>query len=167
MLPTLAERLQRQHARTRGTRARRLSHPPWPVPLEPPTALLFVGCPDLETAVEPVGPAVAAEASRPAPDPLPPLSAVVVTEIARPELAAPLPPEPAMPTPPSPARERPLLGELLLLLVWVVLVVVDGALALASLINGAACRQRRPQARAASEPSPVAAPPFLMAAAAP
>jgi len=196
MLPTLAERLREQHAKSRG---RRPSRPPWPVPGEPPTALLFLASSDLESAAVPVGPAVPAVAAMADPDPLPPLSAVVVAEVATqevlepefkepetlepqmtlPDLAAVLPQEPSLPVapavsvappvpvPPRQVPERPLLAELLLLLVWAVLVVVDGALALASLINGAAGRRRRAQASAASDPSPSAPPPFLMAAAAP
>lgn len=180
MLPTLAERLREQQAKSRG---RRSSRPPWPVPGEPPTALLFLADPDLERAAVPVGPAVAAMADL---DPLPPPRAVVVTEIARPEVLEPMVTEPelkvpetpkppmtlpdlaaALPVPPLPVRERTLLAELLQLLVWAVLVLIDGALALASLIDGAAGRQRRAPASAAGEPSPSAAPPFLMAAAAP
>lgn len=153
MLPTLAERLREQHAKSRG---RRPSRPPWPVPGEPPTALLFL------------------------------VREVVVTEIARPEVLEPMVTEPelklpetleppmtlpdlaaALPVRPRQGRERTPLAELLLLLVWSVLVVIDGALALASLIDGAAGRQRRAPASAACDPSPSAAPPFLMAAAAP
>jgi len=180
MLPTLAERLREQHAKTRG---RRPARTPWPVPGEPPTALLFQARPELASPAVPAGSA---------PEPLPRMSAVVITEIATPEplepevsepqmalpeptepaLAATLPPEPAVsvapsvPAPPSPVPERTALAELLLLLVWAVLVVIDGALALASLIDGAAGRQGRPQASAADAP-PSAATPFLMAASAP
>ena len=159
MLPTLAERLREQHAKTRG---RRPARPPWPVPGEPPTALLF------QARAEPASAAVSAMAE---PDPGPPLSEAVAT----PELVAPPHPEPTVPVtpvappapvPPSPVPERTALAELLLLLVWAVLVVIDGALALASLIDGAAGRQRRPQAGAAAA-LPSAAPPFLMAASAP
>ncbi|MBD2720224.1 hypothetical protein [Synechococcus sp. FACHB-909] len=163
MLPTLAERLREQHAKTRG---RRPARPPWPVPGEPPTALLFQARPELEPAAVPMGPAVPTAAPMADPDPLPRVSAVVVTEIARPELVAPLPTVPPAPAPPLTVPERTALAELLLLLVWAVLVVIDGALALASLIDRAAGRPRRPQADAASAP-PSAAPPFLMAAAAP
>lgn len=163
MLPTLAERLREQHAKTRG---RRPARPPWPVPGEPPTALLFQVRPELEPAAVPMGPAVPAAAPMADPDPLPRVSAVVVTEIARPELVAPLPTVPPAPAPPLTVPERTALAELLLLLVWAVLVLIDGALALASLIDGAAGRQRRPQASAADAP-PSAAAPFLMAAAAP
>ncbi|WP_216921834.1 hypothetical protein [Synechococcus sp. CCAP 1479/9] len=180
MLPTLAERLREQHAKTRG---RRPARPPWPVPGEPPTALLFQARPELASPAVPAGSP---------PEPLPRLSAVVITEIATPEplepevsepqialpeltepaLAATLPPEPAVsvvpsvPVPPFKVPERTGLAELLLVLVWAVLVVIDGALALASLIDGAAGRQGGPQAGAADTP-PSAAPPFLMAASAP
>lgn len=183
MLPTLAERLREQHAKTRG---RRPARPPWPVPGEPPTALLFQACAEVESPAA----SVVAE-----PDPLPPVSEVVITEITTPEplepevsepqmalpeltepaLAATLPPEPPVsvappvpvPVPPLKVPERTALAELVLLLVWAVLVVIDGALALASLIHGAAGRQGRPQGTAASALSPSATPPFLMAATAP
>jgi hypothetical protein len=162
MLPTLAERLREQQARSRGRRPSRL---PWPVPDEPPTALLF------QVAGEPASPAVpaiavaSAVASLPIgsaevePERRPPVSGVVVTVIATAER---LEPEPAEPVSPSAATERTLLAELLLLLVWAVLVVIDGALALAALLKGAARRQRRGPASALL---PAAAPPFLMAAA--
>lgn len=152
MLPTLAERLREQHAKSRG---RRPSRPPWPVPGEPPTALLFQARPELVPAAVPVVPAVPAAVAMADPDPLPRVNAVVLTEIARPA-----------PAPPLTAPERTALAELLLLLVWAVLVLIDGALALVTLIDGAAGRQGRPQASAADAP-PSAAPPFLMAAAAP
>ncbi len=172
MLPTLAERLREQQAKSRG---RRPSRPPWPVPGEPPTALLFQARSELEPIAVPVGPAV------------PAVNAVVVTEIARPEslepevaepqrgvseltqpaLAVTLPPEPAVAVEPLTAPERTALAELLLLLpVWAVLVLIDGALALVTLIAGAAGRQGRPQASVAEAP-PSTAPAFLMAAAAP
>jgi hypothetical protein len=180
MLPTLAERLREQHAKTRG---RRPARPPWPVPGEPPTALLFQAPPELASPAVPAGSA---------PGLLPRLSTVVITDIATPEplepevsepqmalpeltepaLAATLPPEPAVsvapsvPVPPLKVPERTALAELLMVLVWAVLVVIDGALALASLIDGAAGRQGRPQTGAADAP-PSAAPPFLMAASAP
>lgn len=189
MLPTLAERLREQHAKTRG---RRPARPPWPVPGEPPTALLFQVRPELEPAAVHVEPAVPVAAPMADQDPLSRMSAVVITEIATPEplepevsapqlalpeptepaLAATLPPEPALsvapsvPVPPLKVPERTALAELLMVLVWAVLVVIDGALALASLIDGAAGRQGRPQASAADAP-PSAAPPFLMAASAP
>ncbi|MCP9838930.1 hypothetical protein KBY84_15625 [Cyanobium sp. N.Huapi 1H5] len=183
MLPTLAERLREQHAKTRG---RRPTRPPWPVPGEPPTALLFQVRPELEPAAVPVGPDAPAAAAVADPDPLPRVSAVVVTEIARPEplepevaepqrgvpeltqpaLAVTLPPEPAVAVEPITVPERTALAELLLLLVWAVLVLIDGALALVTLIDGAAGRQGRPQASAADAP-PSKAPAFLMAAAAP
>lgn len=185
MLPTLAERLREQHAKTRGRHPSRL---PWPVPAEPPTALLFQACPDLEIVALPIGPAVSAAAAMADPDPLPPVNAVVVTEIARleplksevvepqrglpehrePELAVTLPPEPAVSVTAPTVPERTALAELLLLLVWAVLVLIDGALALVTLADGAAGRQRRPPGSAATDhPSPSSAPPFLMAAAAP
>jgi hypothetical protein len=150
MLPTLAERLREQHAKTRG---RRPSRPPWPVPGEPPTALLF------QVRAEPASAAVAAMAE---PDPGPPVSDAVVMAIPTP--VAPL--APPTPLPSRPVPERTALAELLVVLIWAVLVVIDGALALASLIDGAAGRPRRPQASAAAAP-PSAAPPFLMAASAP
>ncbi len=192
MLPTLAERLREQHAKSRG---RRPSRPPWPVPGEPPTALLFQARPELASPALPVGSAVTAvpvAAAMADPDPLPPVSAVVVTEIARqeplepevvepqrglpeltePALAATLPPEPPVsvappvPVPPLTVPERTALAELVLLLVWAVLVLIDGALALVTLFDGAAGRQGRPQVSSADAP-PSAASPFLMAAAAP
>ncbi|MCP9932191.1 hypothetical protein KBY82_15525 [Cyanobium sp. AMD-g] len=153
MLPTLAERLREQQAKTRG---RRPSRPPWPVPGEPPTALLFLARPGMESTAVPVASAMSE------PGRLVPVIGVTVTQIASPELEAPLPMEPSRPVP-----ERTTLVELLLLLVWAVLVVIDGALALISLINGAVGRQRRPQARTMSVPSPSAAPSFLVAVAAP
>ncbi|MEA5392703.1 hypothetical protein VB738_15680 [Cyanobium gracile UHCC 0139] len=162
MLPTLAERLREQHAKSRGRRA---SHPPWPVPGEPPTALLF------QTRVElasPVAPDVTALTA--VPDPglrLPVREAAVMgieaSECPEPELEA----VPPAPVPPQPATERTRVAEMLLLLVWAVLVLIDGAVALASLLNGAADRQRRPQASTVSAVSPSAVPPFLMAAASP
>lgn len=191
MLPTLAERLREQHAKTRG---RRPARPPWPVPGEPPTALLFQVRSELERAAVPAMPAVTAAPAMPVPAPLSPVTAVVITEIAAPEpqapevsepqmalpeltepaLAATRPPEPPVsvappvpvPVPPLKLPERTALAELLLLLVWAVLVMIDGALALVSLIDGAAGRQGRPQTSPADAP-PSAAPPFLMAAAAP
>ena len=164
MLPTLAERLREQHAKSRG---RRPSRPPWPVPGEPPTALLFQARPEQERATVHVEPAVPAAAPIADTDLLSPVNSVVVTEIARPELVALLPKVPPAPAPPLTVPERTALAELLLLLLWAVLVVIDGALALASLIDGAAGRQRRSQVSAASDPSPPVAPPFMMAAAAP
>ncbi|MEA5441313.1 hypothetical protein [Cyanobium gracile] len=101
MLPTLAERLREQQARSRS---RPPSRQPWPLPSEPPTALLFQRLPP---AAEPV--------------------------------AAP-PAEPAAPTAP---QTRTAQAEALLLCVWAVLVVIDGALALASLIDRLASRERR------------------------
>ncbi len=197
MLPTLAERLREQQAKIRG---RRSSRPPWPVPGEPPTALLFQVRPELASPV-PVRSAVMAVpvvSAMAEPAPLPPVSEVAVTVIATPELLEPevaepqrglpeltepalaltlplepvvsvvpvLSKEPPAPVPPRPVPERTALAELLLLLVWAVLVVIDGALALASLIGGPAGRQGLPQASAAGAP-PSASPPFLMAAAAP
>jgi hypothetical protein len=119
------------------------------VPLEPPTALLFQVRAELASPAEP---AVGL--------PLPAGQAAVI-ETATPALPDP---EPAAPVSPCPATERPLIAELLLLLVWAVLVVIDGALALASLIDAAARRQRRRPAIALMTPP---APPFLVAAAAP
>ncbi|MBW4530155.1 MAG: hypothetical protein KME02_05625 [Aphanothece saxicola GSE-SYN-MK-01-06B] len=101
MLPTLAERLREQQARTRG---RPPSRQPWPLPTEPPTALLF----------------------RPLP------------QAADPVCVAPV--EPVVPTSP---QTRTAQAEALLLCVWAVLVVIDGALALASLIDGLVSRERR------------------------
>jgi hypothetical protein len=146
MLPTLAERLREQQARSRG---RKSSHQPWPVPHEPPTALLFQVPAELVSQVEPaVG--------------LPlPASQAGVIETATPALPEP---EPAATVAPRPATERPLIAELLLLVVWAVLVVIDGALALASLIDGASRRQRRRPGIALMTPP---APPLLVAAAAP
>lgn len=174
MLPTLAERLREQHAKTRG---RRPSRSPWPVPGEPPTALLFQACAEVErpvlTAV-PVDQAVPPASPMAEPEPLPPMSGAAVMAVARPELPEPElsePPmalaEPAVSVAPLTLPERTALAELVLLLVWAVLVVIDGALALASLIDGAGGRPRRPPGSAASALSASAAPPLLMAAAAP
>ena len=98
MLPTLAELLREQRAKTRS---RRPSRPPWPLPTEPPTALLFqprqvVAAPETIVLKEPTAP-----------------------------------------------QTRTVLAEALLLLFWAVLVLIDGALALASLINHVAPRERR------------------------
>jgi hypothetical protein len=186
MLPTLAERLREQQAKSRG---RRPSRPPWPVPGEPPTALLFQVRAEPPSAAVPVGSAVTALRASSAiadSEPLPPVLEAAVTEIATPELResellepSMAPPEPAAPQPPAvaveaqatvasrPFPERTALAELLLLLVWAVLVVFDGALALASLIDGAAGRRRWPQGSTASPLPPSPPPPFLMAAAAP
>jgi hypothetical protein len=101
MLPTLAERMREQQARTRS---RPPSRQPWPLPTDPPTALLFQPLPQ-------------------APDP------VVAAAV-----------EPAAPTAP-PTRSAQ--AEVLLLGVWAVLVVMDGVLALASLIHGLVPRERR------------------------
>jgi len=100
MLPTLAERLREQHARTRS---RPPSRQPWPLPIEPPTALLF--------------------------QPLP--------QAADPAAAAPA--EPVATTAP---QTRTAQAEALLLFVWAVLVVIDGALALAALLDRLASRDR-------------------------
>ncbi|MCT0208384.1 hypothetical protein [Synechococcus sp. CS-1332] len=103
MLPTLAERLREQQAKTRSRPA---SRHPWPLSTDPPTALLFQ--PRHEVA----------------------------------GLEAVAPPEPVAPTPP---QSRTALAEMLLLLFWAVLVLIDGALALASLLDRAAARElRRP-----------------------
>jgi len=100
MLPTLAERMREQHARTRS---RPPSRQPWPLPSEPPTALLF--------------------------QPLP--------QVAEPVAAAPA--EPVAPTAP---QTRTAQAEALLLVVWALLVVIDGVLALAALIDRLASRER-------------------------
>jgi hypothetical protein len=100
MLPTLSERLREQQARTRS---RPPSRQPWPLPIEPPTALLFQPLPQ-------------------APDPV-----VAVS------------PEPVAPTAP---QTRTAQAEALLLVVWAVLVVIDGVLALAALIDRLASRER-------------------------
>lgn len=113
MLPTLAERLREQQAKTRS---RRPSRQPWPLPTEPPTALLFQ--PRQPTA----GPVAVA-----APEPVP-----VAPALKEPEIVLPTPPQ-----------TRTALAEALLLLFWAVLVLIDGALALASLIDRAAPRERR------------------------
>ncbi len=104
MLPTLAERLREQQARTRS---RPPARQPWPLPIEPPTALLF----------------------QPQPQPQP--------QAADPVVAAP--PEPVAPMAP---QTRTAQAEALLLVVWAVLVVIDGALALAALIDRLAPRRR-------------------------
>lgn len=122
MLPTLAERLREQHAKSRG---RKPSHPPWPVPGDPPTALLF------QTSV--------GRASPPGPDlpavtTLPAVMEIGVMEIETPELPT-LELEPPAPAPSGTPTQRTLLAEMLVLLVWAVLVVIDGALALASLLR--------------------------------
>ncbi len=90
MLPTLAERLREQQAKTRS---RPQTRQPWPMPTEPPTALLF------QSRQQVVGP-----------------EAVATQE-------------------PTSPRTRTALAELLLLLYWAVLVLIDGALALASLVD--------------------------------
>jgi hypothetical protein len=90
MLPTLAERLREQQAKTRS---RPKTRQPWPLPTEPPTALLF------QSRQQVVGPEA----------------------VASPE--------------PTPPRTRTALAEMLLLLFWAVLVLIDGALALASLVD--------------------------------
>lgn len=100
MLPTLAERLREQQARSRS---RPPSRQPWPLPTEPPTALLFQPLPQ---AAEPVA-AAAAE-----------------------------------PVAPSAPPTRTAQAEALLLCVWAVLVVIDGALALAALIDRLASHER-------------------------
>lgn len=107
MLPTLAERLREQQARSRS---RPPSRQPWPLPTELPTALLFQSLPQ---AAEPV-----------------------LVAAAEPAAAA----EPIAPSAPP---TRTAQAEALLLCVWAVLVVIDGALALASLINGLVPRERR------------------------
>lgn len=106
MLPTLAERMREQQARTRS---RPPSRQPWPLPSEPPTALLFQPLPL-------------------APDP-------VLVAAAEPAAAA----EPVAPTAP---QTRTAQAEALLLVVWALLVVIDGALALAALIDRLASRAR-------------------------
>ncbi len=100
MQPTLAERLREQQARSRS---RPPSRQPWPLPIEPPTALLF--------------------------QPLP--------QAADPVLAAA-----AEPVAPSAPPTRTAQAEALLLCVWAVLVVIDGAQALAALIDGLASHER-------------------------
>ncbi|MDM7954321.1 MAG: hypothetical protein QUV07_14055 [Cyanobium sp. CZS 25K] len=110
MLPTLAERLREQQAKTRS---RRPSRDPWPVPTDPPTALLFL------PGGEKPGPEL------PGPEPLVPMEAVHVDT--------------------TPPQARTALAEVLLLLLWAVVVLVDGALALASLIGGVALRNAREQ----------------------
>ncbi len=142
MLPTLAERLREQRAKGRS---RHPSRAPWPMPSEPPTALLF--------QVRP-GPAV----------PEPP----VVLEF---EPPAQLEPEPPAPAParaqdPAPAA-RTALAEVLALLVLAVVVLIDGALALASLVDQITRRQRvRPVASPAvsSASLPVRSGPWAVAA---
>ena len=111
MLPTLAERLRQQQARTRS---RPLSRQPWPLPTEPPTALQF----QLRHAV------------------------TGQETVVRPEPLAPPEPEPAAQdlmapagVEPTPPRARTAAAEALLLLFWALLVMLDGALALASLID--------------------------------
>ena len=106
MLPTLAERLREQQAKTRS---RPQSRQPWPLPTEPPTALLF-------QAPQAVASPVAVD----------PPEAVV-------------PPE-ALPSQPQARRA---LAEMLLLLFWTGLVLLDGVLALASLIDRVASPERR------------------------
>ncbi len=117
MLPTLAERLREQQARSRS---RPPSRQPWPLPTEPPTALLFQ---PLQQAADPV-----------------------LVAAAEPAAAA----EPVAPSAPP---TRTAQAEALLLCVWAVLVVIDGALALAALIDRLASHQRgrpgqRPRKRA-------------------
>lgn len=102
MLPTLAERLREQQARTRS---RPPARQPWPLPVEPPTALLF----------------------QPPPQP----------QAADPVVVAPH--EPAAPMAP---QTRTAQAEVLLLVVWAVLVMIDGALALAALIDHLGSRGR-------------------------
>ena len=104
MLPTLAERLREQQARTRS---RPPARQPWPLPIEPPTALLFQPQPQPQAA-----------------DPV-----------------AVAPHEPVAPMAPQ-TQTRTAQAEVLLLVVWAVLVVIDGALALASLIDRLASRGR-------------------------
>jgi hypothetical protein len=100
MLPTLSERLREQQARTRS---RPPSRQPWPLPTEPPTALLFQPLP---LAADPVAAA------------------------------------PAEPVAPSAPQTRTAQAEALQLVVWAVLVVIDGALALAALIHRLPSRER-------------------------
>jgi hypothetical protein len=102
MLPTLAERMREQQARTRS---RPPSRQPWPLPSEPPTALLF----------------------QPQPQPQ------------APDLVAAVSPEPVAPTAP---QTRTAQAEALLLFVWAVLVVIDGVLALAALVDRLASHER-------------------------
>jgi hypothetical protein len=166
MLPTLAERLREQQAKTRG---RRPSRPPWPVPGEPPTALLFLPRAEPARAAVPAVPEatalpVAAAMATHAPEVEAGEPAVTATATTEPPKAELLEAEPSKPVPTPAARERTVLAELVLLLVWAVLVVIDGALALAALLDGAARRQRRAPVIALL---PAAAPPFLLAAAAP
>jgi hypothetical protein len=111
MLPTLAERLREQQARTRSRPPLRQ---PWPLPTELPTALQF----QLRHAV--TGPETVAR-----PEPLAPPE----PEPAAPDLMAPAGVEPTHP------RTRTAAAEALLLLFWALLVMLDGALALASLID--------------------------------
>ncbi len=119
MLPTLAERLREQQAKSRS---RRPSRQPWPLPTEPPTALLFQ--PRQHTA-DPI--TVATPEAVASPEPV-----LVVTALKELEIVLPTPPQ-----------TRTVLAEALLLLFWAVLVLIDGALVLASLIDRVAPRERR------------------------
>lgn len=119
MLPTLAERLREQQAKTRS---RPPSRQPWPLPTEPPTALLFQPRPHKADPVTVATPE-AVEAAESVP---------VVHALKEPEIVSPTPPQ-----------TRTVLAEALLLLFWAVLVLIDGALALASLIDRVAPRERR------------------------
>ena len=111
MLPTLAERLREQRAKSRS---RRPSRQPWPLPTEPPTALLFQSL-----AQHVAGPVAVG-----APEAVP-----LAPALREPDIVLPTP-------------TRTVLAEALLLLFWAALVLIDGALALASLIDRVAPRER-------------------------
>jgi len=133
MLPTLAERLRKQARSGRRGQTRQ----PWPVPGDPPTALLFLPLPALRAQED-------ASSREPA--------AVEVVSA-----------EPPAPAAPEPRSIRAPLPEGLLLLLWALLVVIDGAMALNALLRRDDSRQPRllgttASAAASTAPTPCRAP---------
>jgi hypothetical protein len=146
MLPTLAERLRKQaRSRRRGQ-----TRQPWPVPGDPPTALLFRPQP-AHPAHEDASPPEPAAVEVPAAE-----SAVAVAELT-------VPAEPPAAVVPEPRSVRAPLPEGLLLLLWALLVVIDGALALSALLRRDDSRQPRllgttASAAASTAPTPCRGP---------